>query len=49
MLGYGLDDRGSLPGRFNDGIFSLRHLVETGFEVHPVSYPMGTGGCYSGE
>jgi hypothetical protein len=29
-LGYGLDDRGSIPGRDNDGIFSHRHSAQTG-------------------
>jgi hypothetical protein len=29
-LGYGLDDRGSIPGRASDGIFPLRHRVQTG-------------------
>jgi len=42
---YRLDDRGSIPGRDNDGIFSLRHLVHIGSGVHAVSYLMGIGGC----
>jgi hypothetical protein len=29
-----LDDRGSVPGGGNDGIFSHRHRVKTGFGVH---------------
>jgi hypothetical protein len=28
--------------------FSLLHVVETGSEVHPTSYPMGTGGSFPG-
>jgi hypothetical protein len=28
---YELDDRGSIPGRGNDEIFSLRHRVQTSF------------------
>jgi hypothetical protein len=42
-LGYGLDDRGSIPGRGNDGILSLLHHVQTGSGAHIASYPMGTG------
>jgi hypothetical protein len=30
------------------GNFSLRHRVQTGSGAHPVSYPMGTGGSFSG-
>jgi hypothetical protein len=26
--------------------FSLLHVVQTGFEAHPTSYPMGTGGFF---
>jgi hypothetical protein len=26
--------------------FSLLHSVQTGFGVHPTSYPMGTGGSF---
>jgi hypothetical protein len=26
--------------------FSLLHVVQTGFGVHPTSYPMGTGGSF---
>jgi hypothetical protein len=40
--GYGLDGRGSIPGRGN--IFSLLHSVQTGSRAHPTSYSMGTGG-----
>jgi hypothetical protein len=42
-LGYGLDDRGSVIGRSNDGIFSLRHRLQTGPGVHPASCKMNTG------
>jgi hypothetical protein len=43
-LGYGLDERGSIPSGGNDEIFSLRHRAETGAGAHPASYPMGIGG-----
>jgi hypothetical protein len=34
-LGYGLEDRGSIPGKGEDGIFvSLRHRVQTGYGDH---------------
>jgi hypothetical protein len=36
--GYGLDGRGSIPGRGK----SFLHSVQTGSEAHPASYPMGT-------
>jgi hypothetical protein len=40
---YGLDDRGV-------GVleYSLLQIVQTGSEVHPTSYPMGTGGSFPG-
>jgi len=41
---FGLDDRGSVPGRDNNGIFSLLCRVQTSSVAHPVSYPVGTGG-----
>jgi hypothetical protein len=44
--GYGLIDRGSLLDGDSDGIFSLRHRVQTGFGSHPASYQMGTGSSY---
>jgi hypothetical protein len=28
--------------------FSLLHVVQTGSEVHPTSYPMGYGGSFPG-
>jgi hypothetical protein len=42
-----LDDRGSFSGGGNDGIFSLRHRVETDPGAHTASYPTGVGGSYS--
>jgi hypothetical protein len=30
------------------GNFSLHHRVQTGFEAHPASYPMGNRGSLSG-
>jgi hypothetical protein len=42
-LGYGLEDRGSIPARGNEGIFfSLHHRVQTGSGVHPT----GTRGSF---
>jgi hypothetical protein len=40
--GYGLDGRGSIPGK--DKSFSLLCNVQIGFGAHPTSYPMGTQG-----
>jgi len=45
-LGYGLDDRGSVLCRSNDGNFSLCHCVQTDSGAHPASYLVDTGGCY---
>jgi len=36
------DDRGSIPGKDNDGIFTLR--VQTISGAQPASYSVGTGG-----
>jgi hypothetical protein len=36
--------RSSIPGRCNDGIFSLRNRVQTGSEAHLASHPKGVGG-----
>jgi hypothetical protein len=47
--GYGLDDRMigvRIPAVA--GNFSLRHHVKTGSGAHPASYPMVTGGSFSG-
>jgi hypothetical protein len=41
-LGYGLDERGSIPSRDNDGILRPHHSVQTGSGAHPPSYPKGT-------
>jgi hypothetical protein len=46
-LGYGLDDRGSIPGGGSDDIFSLRHCFQTGSGAHP-AYLMCTGGSFLG-
>jgi len=40
-LVYGVQDRGSVPGRDRD--FSLHHRVQTGSGPHPTSCPTGTG------
>jgi hypothetical protein len=32
----------------NKNFFSLLHVVKTGTEVHPASYPKGIGGCFPG-
>jgi hypothetical protein len=41
-MDYGLDDRGSIPGKRKD--FSLLHNVHTGSEAHPAPYKIGTEG-----
>jgi hypothetical protein len=43
-----MEDRGSIPGRGNDGNFSLRHRVQTGYGPHKASYAMKTGGSCPG-
>jgi hypothetical protein len=43
---YGLDDRGSIPGRTKDFFSSL--CVQTGSLAHPASCTMGTGGPFPG-
>jgi hypothetical protein len=45
-MGYGLDDRGSNPGREKD--FSLPHNVQNGSGAQPVLYPLGDGGSFPG-
>jgi hypothetical protein len=40
---YGLDGRGSIPGRD----YSPLHNVETDCGTRSASYPMGTGGFFS--
>jgi len=44
LLGYGQDDRGSVPGRGKN--FSLRHRVQTSPGSHPAFYSIGTGGLF---
>jgi hypothetical protein len=47
--GYGLDDRGGQEFKFwYAQEFSLLHIVQTGSEVHPTSYKMGTGVSFPG-
>jgi hypothetical protein len=41
-LDYGLYDRGSIQGKVNYGIFSLRYGAQTDSEAHPPFYLMGT-------
>jgi hypothetical protein len=48
-LGYRLDGRRSVPGRGNNGTFSLRYHVQTVSGAHPASYPMGNGGSFPGD
>jgi hypothetical protein len=43
---YRLDGRGLIPAEAKDFPSSL--WVQTGSEVHPASYPMGTGGPFPG-
>jgi hypothetical protein len=43
-----MDDRGSIPCKGNDGIFSLRHRVKTSPGVYPASYPIRTGASFRG-
>jgi hypothetical protein len=48
-LDYGLDDHGYIPDRDNGGNFSFRHrCVQTCSGAHTASYPMGTGGNFTG-
>jgi hypothetical protein len=44
--GYGLDSQGWIPGRGKN--FSLLHKVQTCSGSHPASYPVSTGGSFSG-
>jgi hypothetical protein len=45
---YGLDDKGSeFESRWGQE-FSLLQIIQTGSEVPPTSYPMGTGGSFPG-
>jgi hypothetical protein len=45
-MGYGLDGLGSILDRGKN--FSLLHSVRTGPWVHPASYPISTGGSFTG-
>jgi hypothetical protein len=47
-LGYGMDDKDSIPGRGNGRMFSLRHSLKTGSETHPTSYPRVSACSYRG-
>jgi hypothetical protein len=48
-LGYGLDDRSSIPGKGNDGIFFLFVTrVQTSSGAHPASYPTDTMSSFLG-
>jgi hypothetical protein len=47
MTGYGLDDQGvgvASPG----GVKNFLYVVHTGYGAHRTSYPVGTGGSFSG-
>jgi hypothetical protein len=48
--GFGLDDR-MIGVRFPVAAvnFSHGHLVHTGSEAHPASYPIGTGASFPGD
>jgi hypothetical protein len=46
--GYGLDDQGVGVRVPIGSEFLLLHVVQTGSEAHPTSYPMGTGGSFPG-
>jgi hypothetical protein len=47
--GYGLDDQGGREFETRWGQkCSLLHIVQTGSEVHPTSYKMGTAGSFPG-
>jgi hypothetical protein len=41
--------RGSIAGRGNDGMFSLRHHVQTGSAAHSAAYRIGIVGCLPGD
>jgi len=45
-LGCGLDDRDSIPGRAMMGTFLFATASRLALGVHPISYPMGTGGSF---
>jgi hypothetical protein len=43
---YGLDDRGSIPGRAR--YFSVLHSAQANSGTHPASSPLDTGGSFRG-
>jgi hypothetical protein len=45
---YRLDERGVRIQVPVGSEFSPLHIVQTGSEAHPASYPMGTGGAFPG-
>jgi len=50
-VGYGLDDGGSTVRFLAEAMkryFSLHHRFQTGSEVHPDSFPVGTEGSFPG-
>jgi hypothetical protein len=48
-LWYGMDDRGSVLGRSNNGsFFSLFHIVQTDSGAHPASNARDVGGPFPG-
>jgi hypothetical protein len=47
-LGWELNDQSSILGRAREGIFSLRHSIQTGSGAHPVSYPMDIEDSFRG-
>jgi hypothetical protein len=48
VLGYGLDDRGSIPVT-GKRFFSFLHKVQTSFGAKTPSYRMDIGGSFPGE
>jgi hypothetical protein len=44
MTSYGLDDKGSIPGRSTDSYLRRRVLIGSG--AHPASCPMGATGYF---
>jgi hypothetical protein len=46
--GHGLDNQGFGVRVPVGQEFSLLHVVQTGSEANPASYPMGTGGSFPG-
>jgi len=43
-----MDDRGTIPGRSNNGNFSHHYCIQTGCGAHLASYPLSTEGFYPG-